>query len=207
MNQRLNDFSSLRTHPYSIMLYALLAGLTMIFAGLSAAYLYTRVQTGESPIKIPIIFLFNTTVLYASSWCLKKAKAYYKVDNTEGYQRALWGTLLLTLLFMTLQFVGWNMLLADNPNIFKGGNMSAYVYAISILHFIHIIGGLPFFIIFLITAYRRMKEPVSVLVYFSDPLKRLRLNLLALYWHFLDYLWIYLIVFFWANYFFSLFVG
>jgi cytochrome c oxidase subunit 3 len=201
MNQRLNDFSSLRTHPYSIMVYFLLAGLTMLFAALSAAYVYTRVQSSAAPIKIPWIFLFNTAVLYASNWSLKKAKSYYVADDTKGYQIALWGTLILTLLFMALQFVGWKMLLVDNPDTFKGGNMSAYVYAISILHFLHIIGGLPFFIIFLITAYIRMKEPVSVLVYFSDPLKRLRLNLLLLYWHFLDYLWIYLIVFFWANYF------
>jgi cytochrome c oxidase subunit 3 len=201
MNQRLNDFSSLRTHPYSIMVYFLLAGLTMLFAALSAAYVYTRVQSSAAPIKIPWIFLLNTVVLYASNWSLKRAKAYYIADDTKGYQIALWGTLILTLLFMALQFVGWKMLLVDNPDTFKGGNMSAYVYAISILHFLHIIGGLPFFIIFLITAYIRMKEPVSVLVYFSDPLKRLRLNLLLLYWHFLDYLWIYLIVFFWANYF------
>jgi cytochrome c oxidase subunit III len=201
MNQRINDFSSLRTHPYSIMMYLMLMGLTMLFIGLSAAYLYTRVQTGEPPIKIPWLFVFNTLILYGSSWLLKKAKTFYEQDNTEGYQRALAGTLLLTLLFMVLQYVGWQMLLAQNPTIFKGGNMSAYVYAISIIHFLHIIGGLPFFIIFLITAYTRMKEPVSVLVYFSDPMKQLRLRLLTLYWHFLDYLWIYLMVFFWVNYF------
>lgn len=201
MNQQVNDFSSLRTHPYSIMMYLILAGLTMIFVGLSAAYLYTRVQTGESPIKIPFIFLLNTVVLFGSSWCLKKANVFYEADNTEGYQRALVGTLVLTLLFMALQYWGWHILIKDNPNIFKGGNMSAYVYAISIIHLLHVLGGLPFFIIFIITAYTRMKEPVSVLIYFSDPLKQLRLRLLTLYWSFIDYLWIYLMAFFWANYF------
>jgi cytochrome c oxidase subunit III len=82
--------------------------------------------------------------------------------------------------------------------------MRDYVWAISIIHFLHILGGLPFFIVFLYTAYTRMKEPVSVLVYFSDPVKQLRLRLLTMYWLFLDYLWIYLIVFFWGNYFFLL---
>ena len=47
-----------------------------------------------------------------------------------------------------------------------------------------------------------MKEPVSVLVYFSDPEKRLKLRLLTIYWHFLDGLWIYLVLFFWVNYLF-----
>lgn len=200
MNQRVNDFRSLSTHPYSIMMYLLLAGLTMIFFGLSIAYLYTRVTKDAVPIKIPFIFIVNTLVLTASSWSLRKAKKAYKEDNTEGYQYALWGTFILTLIFMYLQFVGWKMLWAANPNL-PNSVMVDYVWALSIIHLLHILGGLPFFAIFLITAYRRMKEPVSVLVYFSDPIKQLRLRLLTLYWRFLDYLWLYLMIFFWGNYF------
>ncbi len=202
MNQQVNDFRSLPTHPYSIMMYLVLAGLTMIFLGLSAAYLYTRVTTGVMPIKIPWLFLVNTAILSGSSWMLRQAKKFYLKDDTEGYQKSLWGTLTLTVLFMILQFVAWEMLWAENPNL-ENGTMRNYVWAISIIHFLHIIGGLPLFIIFIITAHLRMKDPVSVLVYFSDPLKQLRLRLLSLYWFFLDYLWLYLMVFFWANYFIS----
>ena len=195
-----NDENTMLTHPYNIAMVLFLTSLTMIFVGLSAAYLYTRVQTGEAPIKIPLIFLANTVVLYASTYLLKIAKNAYIADNTALYQRSLVFTLLLTLLFGVLQFVGWEHLLAENPNV-TNGNMRAYLYAISIIHFLHILGGLPFFIAFTIVAYLNMKEPVTVLVYFSDPLKRLRLRLLTMYWNFLDYLWIYLMLFFWINYF------
>ena len=106
MNQQVNDFSSLRTHPYSIMMYLFLAGLTMIFVGLSFAYVYTRVQTGEAPIRMPYIFLLNTLVLYGSSWTLKRAKMMYEADDTEGYQKSLLATTLIIFLFMTLQYVG-----------------------------------------------------------------------------------------------------
>jgi cytochrome c oxidase subunit III len=202
MNQQVNDFRSLPTHPYSIMLYLLLGGLTMLFLALSGAYLYTRFTMNLAPIKIPFLFLFNTLFLMGSSWMLRKAKLFYKNDDTSGYQRALWGTLILTLIFIALQFVGWNLLWSENTHLLeKTKVMRDYVWAISIIHFLHILGGLPFFIIFLYTAYTRMKEPVSVLVYFSDPMKQLRLRLLTLYWLFLDYLWIYLIAFFWGNYF------
>jgi cytochrome c oxidase subunit III len=202
MNQRINDFRSLPTHPYSIMLYLVLAGLTMLFLALSGAYMYTRFTSPDAiPIKVPIIFLFNTLVLMASSWALRKAKLFYQNDDTEGYQKALWATFLLTVLFMVLQFVGWKDLKTENLEAFKNHTLHQYVRAISVLHFFHIIGGLPFFIIFLYTAYTRMKEPVSVLVYFSDPIKQLRLRLLTLYWFFLDYLWLFLMLFFWANYF------
>lgn len=201
MNQRTNDFRSLATHPYSIMLYLLLAGLTMIFVGLSAAYLYTRVTTGQPPIKIPLLFLFNTVVLYASSVMFRRAKEKYQIDDTAGYQKTLLITVMLTFAFMALQYYGWQVLLSENPELFKGGNMSGYVYAISIIHVFHIVAGLPFFIVFLYNAYTKMKDPVTVLVYFTDPVKQLQLRLLAIYWHFLDYLWIYLMVFFWGNYF------
>jgi cytochrome c oxidase subunit III len=201
MNQQVNDFTSLRTHPYSIMMYLFLAGLTMIFVGLSFAYMYTRVQTGEPPIQMPLLFLINTVVLYGSSWFLRRAKMMYEADDTEGYQKSLLATVLVIFLFMILQYIGWEMLKADNPNIFKGGNMSAYIYAISVVHVFHILFGLPFFLLFLYRAYTKMLDPVTVLVYFADPVKQLELRLLSRYWHFLDYLWIYLMVFFWANYF------
>ena len=200
MNQRLNDFSSLRTHPYSIMMYLFLAGLTMIFVGLSFAYLYTRVQTGEPPIRMPFIFILNTLVLYGSSIMLRTAKNHYLADNTESYRRSLLLTVVLIFLFMGLQYIGWELLKKDNPNLFLGGNMAAYVYAISVIHVCHILGGLPFFLLFLMNAFTKMKDPVTVLVYFTDPVRQLQLRLLSRYWHYLDYLWIYLMLFFWGNY-------
>ncbi len=203
MNQRLNDFSSLRTHPYSIMLYLFLAGLTMIFVGLSAAFMYTRFTTHQPPIKIPILFLLNTLVLYSSSLLLKEAEKKYKLDDTRGYQRMLLLTILVTFLFMALQYLGWEILKTENPRLFEGGNLSSYVYAISIIHVFHILGGLPFFLVFFYNAIAKMRDPVTVLIYFADPVKQLRLRLLSRYWHFLDYLWIYLMGFFWLNYFIS----
>jgi cytochrome c oxidase subunit 3 len=64
----------------------------------------------------------------------------------------------------------------------------------------HVIAGLPFLVMFYRTACKRMVDPVTVLVYFSDPEKRLKLRLLTVYWHFLDGLWIYLVLFLGINY-------
>ncbi len=108
-------------------------------------------------------------------------------------------TIVLSLLFMVAQFQAWVQLFEHQ--IYIDSDPSAgYLYVISGLHFAHVIGGLPFLILFLWRAYKDMREPVSVLVYFSDPEKRLRLRLLTIYWHFLDILWIYLVLFFYINY-------
>ena len=185
-------------HPYRIVLYLLLIGITILFLGTTFAYLYTRVQTGVAPIHVPLVFVFNTLLLISSSGTLHWAMKCYEQDHTRHYQYALGATLTLTLIFMAMQYVGWQQLIAQG-SLLSSSPCSAYVYAISGLHFIHIVGGLPFLILFLVTAILRMREPVSVLVYFSDPAKRLKLNLLTTYWHYLDILWIYLVLFFLIN--------
>lgn len=194
------DDRSMAFHPYNIIMMLTIGSLTMLFLALTAAFIYSRVQNGVnmSTIHFPPIFLVNTLILLASSATMQWAKKCYLRDDTEKYQQALLYTILLSLLFMISQFFAWNSLFSSD--IFINSDLSAsYLYLISGLHFAHVIAGLPFLILFLRTARLRMKEPVSVLVYFSDPEKRLKLRLLTIYWHFLDGLWIYLVLFFLIN--------
>ena len=194
-----NEYQSFAFHPYNVMMALLLFGITVLFLAFTAAFVYTRVQSNLPPIRVPGIFLFNTLVLLGSSTTMVWAKRSYQSDDTRNYQRALGATILLSILFMTLQFWGWSQLFSQQIFI-HSDNSAGYLYLISGLHFAHVIAGLPFLGIFLWTARKRMKEPVSVLVYFSDPEKRLKLRLLTIYWHFLDALWIYLVLFFFVNY-------
>lgn len=179
-------------------LFLLLISLTMLFIAFALGYVFTRAQNSSTGIYLPPIFILNSFILLTSSWAMNKANKAYKADHTEGYQQALTLTMLLTLLFMAAQIVGWfyfrSQLIGDNI-----GNGAQYLYAISGLHFAHILGGLPFLAVFLYNAYHKMREPMTVLLYFSDPVKRMRLQLLTIYWHFLDGLWIFLVLFFLLN--------
>ncbi len=187
-------------HPSRIVISLILTSLVVVFIFLTLSYLYTRIEQGIPPIHIPIIFVVNTLVLASTSYLIHKANVFYKTDNTSGYQNALLGTIGLTLLFIVLQAVGFYQLVASNTSYFSAtDNARSYLQIISILHLIHVLSGLPFLILFYSTAKKRMVEPVSVLVYFSDPIKKMRLKLLTTYWHFLDGLWIYLVLFFWIN--------
>ncbi len=194
-----NEYQNFAFHPYNVLLTLVLIGITGLFLALTGALIYTRVQNELPPIKLPMIFAVNTVILLASSWAMMKAKQCYRDDDTKGYQNMLWITVILSLVFMVMQYVGWQQLF--NNNVFINSSTSAsYLYVISGLHFAHVIAGLPFLGFFLWTARKRMVEPVSVLVYFSDPEKRLKLRLLTVYWHFLDALWIYLVILFFINY-------
>ena len=185
-------------HPKNVYLTLLLFSLTMLFLTLTAAFVYTRVQSDLPPINLPILFVVNTVILVASSYTMIRAKQAYLADDTAGYIQALKYTMGLSVLFLLMQCVAWYQLFNQQIYI-TSDNSAGYLYVISGLHFAHVIGGIPFLGVFLYKAKKYMKEPVSVLVYFSDPAKRLNLRLLTLYWHFLDALWIYLVLFFFVN--------
>ncbi len=198
---REDDYQSAAFHPRSIILTLMLMGVGALFVALSAAYIYNRVQHPEiPPIKLPTLFILNTLILLASSYTLIQAKKAYKADDTEGYKKHLLYTLLLSGLFFIAQCIAWKILFSNNIN-FQHSNTASYLIIISIVHLAHVIAGIPFLAVFYYTARKRMVEPVSVLVYFSDPAKKLNLRLLTVYWHFLDALWIYLVVFFGISYF------
>ncbi len=194
-----DEYDSFAFHPYNVLLVLVIFSLSMLFLSMSAAFVYTRVQSALPPIQLPLIFLFNTVVLLGSSYSLLLAKRAYTDDDTDGYKRTLGITLALSVLFLLLQMVAWWNLFQQE--IFINSDTSAgYLYVISGLHFVHVIGGIPFLVYFMLEAKRKMQEPVSVLVYFSDPHKRLQLRLISIYWHFLDALWVYLVLFFFINY-------
>jgi len=186
-------------HPLYIVITLVLASITSLFIGFSAAYLYNRIQQGAPAIKLPSLFYINSLILIISSYTLTRAKKAYRSDNTSRYQFMLLLTLIFSFVFVVAQLFAWRQL--QDANVFvDGSNMGSYLYVISGLHFTHILAGVPFLAIFTYSAYQRMKEPVSVLVYFSDPDKKRKLDLLTIYWHFLDILWIYLVIFFLVNY-------
>lgn len=124
-----------------------------------------------------------------------QAKKAYLNDDTASYQKQLQLTIILSLIFMVMQAVTWYMLFSMNKIFLQSSTASGYLYVVSIVHLAHVVAGLPFLYLFLRTAKKNMVDPVTVLIYFSDPEKRLKLRLLTMYWHFLDILWIYLVVF------------
>jgi cytochrome c oxidase subunit 3 len=186
-------------HPYYIMMGLLLMGVTALFVGFVGSYMYNRLQSGIDPIQLPNLFYFNTLLILASSWTIVKTKKSYLSDQTEKYKLYLGITLLLTTGFLISQIIAY-IQLQEIELFATNSTMSAYMYLIAGAHFAHVFFGIPFLALFLITAQKKMKSPITVLLYFADPEKKRKLDLLNIYWHFLDGLWIILIAFFLINY-------
>ncbi|MBL7828519.1 MAG: cytochrome c oxidase subunit 3 [Saprospiraceae bacterium] len=186
-------------HPKNLMLFFLLAGLSLLFLALTVSYVYIRTTNGVPAVHVPFLFIFNTIVLLASSWTMVKAKQAYTNDDTLGYQRNLMRTIQLSIVFMVFQVVAWSWLFRQNIQLHTS-TTTAFLYVISLVHLLHVLAGIPFLFLFYRAAKKQMVDPVTVLIYFSDPEKRLKLRLLTIYWHFLDVLWVYLVLFFGINY-------
>jgi len=185
-------------HPMNVIMILTLVGIAVLFLAFSGAFIYSRMQAELPPVDVPWMFAVNSLVLLGSSYTIGLATKAFKTDDTEAYKRALLWTMGLSTVFLVLQIIAWQTMFAQN--IFPSTDNSAgYLYVLSGLHFAHVIAGLPFIAGFFLVARKRMREPVSVLVYFSDPEKRLKLKMLTMYWHFMDALWIYLVVFLLIN--------
>lgn len=185
-------------HPSYFLLGLVILGITSLFLAFSFSYLYNRIESGIPPVKLPTLFYTNSLILIATSLILHWTKKQYLLDQTSRYKLGLIIALVLSLLFLGAQLMAYKQLI-DSDVLLTQDNMASYLYVISGLHLLHVIAGLPFLVHFLVTAMIKMKSPVSVLIYFSDLQKKRRLNLLLTYWHYLDALWIYLILFFAAN--------
>jgi cytochrome c oxidase subunit 3 len=71
----------------------------------------------------------------------------------------------------------------------------AFLYVITGVHLLHILGGLFLLVITLVNAVRRTTY-VDAFVYSVNPPNQLKLKLVTVYWHFVDALWVYLFLFF-----------
>ncbi|MEP6796401.1 MAG: cytochrome c oxidase subunit 3 [Saprospiraceae bacterium] len=180
--------------PSSIIMVLLLIGITALFSALSIAYLYSRIDKGMESIRIPWLFVFNTFILASSSFCIQKCRKYFNQKNEKLI--LIWGLLTIgaTLLFLFLQTIAWNNLLSQHIAPGSSGG-HGYLYAISILHFLHVAAGIPFLARILLPLYVAGKEGNSVL-YFLDDEQKTKLKHTAWYWHFIDVMWIYLMIFF-----------
>lgn len=184
-------------HPSSIMIALILIGITALFGALSFAYLYTRVDKGMLSIKIPWLFVLNTFILAASSVFIQMSRSYFEKKNEKVFLQFGFLTLVATIFFLLLQGVAWYQLLSAELRPGSTGG-HGYLYAISILHFLHVIAGIPFLLRIIIPVHTAIREGNASLIFISDEMRR-KLKHTAWYWHFIDLMWIYLMVFFVAN--------
>ncbi|MBP7273843.1 MAG: cytochrome c oxidase subunit 3 [Saprospiraceae bacterium] len=200
MNEKQRE-PNINFHSNNILLTLLLIGLTAMFFALTVAYIYSRIQSNIQPIKIPNLFLFNTLIILASDVTMNKVYDSYFAKDKPKLFKFLNYSLVFALLFVLVQYIAWKQLIAQNIHIHTS-SIAAYVYLISGLHAVHVLAGLPFVIWYYLESKKSMKSDELERIYFADISKKIYLKLLIKYWRFLSGLWVYLVLFFFINYWF-----
>lgn len=174
-------------NPQKFSLWLFIVSIIMIFAAFTSAYIVKKADSGASWIVIDMPFLFwvNTFVLVASSVTMHWAVKFAKKDNIKMLKIAISITAVLGFGFLVGQYIAWNQLMEEGI-LFAGHHVaSSFLYVLTGTHAVHIISGLIFLLIAVISAF----------LYKVHSKRLTRIQMCATYWHFLDILWLYLFAF------------
>lgn len=166
-----------------------LASISMLFVGLTSAYIVRRGLEGAWQANaLPPLLYWNTMVLLASSATLEKARRQIQTGNRRAFRVWLSRTLAAGAVFLAGQLAAWRQLAAAGVYLSTNPHAS-FFYLLTALHGAHLFGGL------LALAYLRLAAGGAIASSAWGPARLWRwTDATALYWHFLDGLWIYLLV-------------
>ena len=178
----------LRSRTSKQMLYVSMVSMTMMFAGLTSAYIISREREDWVSFEMPQALYISTILIILSSIAFIFAKKSIKKDNRQLTTVFLLITLLLGIGFIYFQVEGFYQLRA--AGFYAAGKDSivsgSLLIIVSLLHLFHILAGS---IALLVVIYNHFKQR-----YNSNQFLGLELG--AIFWHFVDILWVLLFLFF-----------
>lgn len=179
----------LAMNPKKFALWLFIVSVCMIFASLTSAYIVRQAEGNWQIFELPLLFWITSGMILVSSFTMHWAYMAAKRDNLEMVKIAMGITTLLGVGFLVGQVLAWGELVANNV-YFAGGNPSgSFVYVLSGLHGLHIVGGVVLLVITLVATVRFQVHSKSLNL----------IEMCSTYWHFLDALWLYLFVFLLLN--------
>jgi len=167
---------------------AALVAVTMLFLAFTTAYLARRQEPGWGAVMMPPILWLTTALLLASSGTLEWARRRIAAGDIRGLERGLAATAWLGGAFLLGQIGAWWSLAAQGVYISSNPH-SGFFYLLTGAHAAHLLGGLAALGVVVWKAYAGRYGVAS----------HAGVGVFALYWHFMDLLWLYLFaLLFWA---------
>lgn len=178
--------------PASTGIWVGLAAITMFFAAFTSALIVRQGASNDwRHFTLPWVLYLNTVAILASSVTLELARRRIatfmgglKLQGSPA--KWLYVTLFLGILFVVGQYIAWLQLkaqglyLASNP-------ASSFFYVLTAAHALHVFGGLGG----LVRVIKKLK---------NAGLRRSTLDATSRYWHFMDVLWVYLLLLLWMKF-------
>jgi cytochrome c oxidase subunit 3 len=184
-----NEEYKLRSaRSYKLLLIFAMISMTMMFAGLTSALVVSKSRPDwMKDFQLPSSFYFSLAAIILCSITMHLAKKAIQKDNRKATSYFLGATLVLGFTFVFFQFQGFSQLFQNHmyPVGGSGSITISFLYVLVYVHLAHLSGGI---ISLLIIIYNHFKQKYNSSQF-------LGIELGAMYWHFLDFLWIYLFLF------------
>ena len=168
-----------KLHPHKFTLMVAIGSMIMMFGGFTSAYIVKRNQPKWQTFELPAEFWFSTIAIIASSITVMLAVKAFKARQMPRYRTLMLATLLLGIAFVILQYMGFVAMYKQGFTL-QASASYAFLYVIVGLHALHVLGGVVALAVLTARAYSPQRRNYS-----SIPVE-----VAALYWHFVDGLWI-----------------
>ena len=175
-------------HPKKFALWLFMVTVVMLFAAWTSAYIVRQAEGNWLEYDLPGIFWVTSGIVVLSSVFLQWSYYSAKKDNLTNLRIGMVITVILGLAFLVGQWYSW-VALVDREVFFVGNPAGSFLYVITGMHALHLISGLLFLIIVLISTFRLKVHSRSLTT----------LEMATTYWHFLGGLWLYLFMFLLLN--------
>ncbi len=177
-----------KIHPHKFTLWVGMGSIVMMFAALTSAYIVKKNQSSWLEFDLPKIFWYSTFVLLASSVTMQLSIKSFKAREMGRYRTLITVTTVLGLLFIAMQVLGFRSLELKNIALTgaKSNSAASFLFVITGLHMLHVLGGVIALLVIFIRAYSAKRKNYSALP----------IELAGTYWHFVDAIWIYLFIFY-----------
>jgi len=185
--ENINYKEELKRKTSKPLIWIGIVSIIMFFGGLTSAVIVSQGGGGFLAIEMPFAFTISTFIIVLSSVTFQFGLISVKKGNYSAAKLSITLTLVLGLLFIVTQYMGWTVL-HDNGYYAAGKDStqeSSFLYLLTGLHVVHLIGGL-FSLLFVLV--KTMKNKYSL-----ETITGMQVSIT--YWHFLGALWVYLFLF------------
>jgi heme/copper-type cytochrome/quinol oxidase subunit 3 len=168
-----------------IAMWIFLASLAMLFIASMLGYLLFRFTGKLNPplgtLQFPFALWISTLVVLAASVTLQNAVTAVRRERHESLRRWLWISLALALAFVLIQAPSmWTLLSNHSARAAGAHTLYGMIFFLILLHALHVLGGVIALVVVIVRAARSHYDHES----------HLGVRFTALYWHFLDVVWL-----------------
>ncbi len=173
-------------------MWLFIAALGMLFASSMLGYLVIRFTSSQAPhagtLHLPAILWLSTATILAASLTIHRALAAVRVEQQSIFRRNLIYTLSLAVAFICIQTPALIALLRAHAQRQPAGpSLYGLLFFLILLHAAHVVGGVVMLGLIAVGAFRGRFD--------HEDYQAVRNT--ALYWHFLDIVWLAMFISMW----------